>query len=201
MAQDFVKKVFDKIEEYKDWNNRVSLKKLDLELLNSQYDEKRMAYESIDSVRLERISKLEEEIKKLESIVDSAKVELNSITEKRLDSEAEIASNEKKISELKDRLSLLEDDFREKKLRIDSEIKEILKRADSVNEELSVVVSEVEAFKSFKKDLENECRSLIQKNSEIIEQNLVMTRKMSDAQILIDRAKKIYKDLGKEINL
>lgn len=201
MTQDFVKKVFDKIEEYKEWNNRVSTKKLDLELLEERYNEKSGMYESLDSVRLSRISELENQIDELESKSDKAKNELNSSIEKKLESEAEIASNEKKISELKDKLSLLEDDFRNTSKRLEGEIKEISKKIDSGNEELYELGEEVVAFKSFKKSLDGECRGLIHKNSEIIEQNTIMMRKMSDAQILIDRAKKIYKDLGKEINL
>lgn len=189
MKQDFVKKTFEKIDEYKEWNAKVSSLKTEYDMLESQYQEKLTMYHGVDNEMTRIIEQKKEDVKNLSSQIDELKQNLLNLEISKTQTEAEIASNEKKITELKDTLSLLEENFNTQSLRINTEIDVLSETLTKRRNTLDELNEECLAFKTFRESLEEECKQLTQTNQSLAEQNLTFLQNKKDAQILIDRAK------------
>jgi chromosome segregation ATPase len=140
MIKDFVKKTFEKIEEYREWNARVESEKTKYLELKKKNDSIEAEFSDRDNVLIEREKSIIERERQIEDSIDRTRL--------KLETSIEEINEQIKLGQIED--SNLSIDIEERKhsiVKINKEIEQINNEKEKADRDLEGVMSKIASMK------------------------------------------------------
>lgn len=198
---DFVKKTFDKIEEFKIWNAKVELEKTKYQDLKSKNEQIEAGYAEKEKILSDKEADISKRERQIEDSIDRTRLKLEVSIE---EINAQIANGKKEIESLN--LSISEKENKIEDLERDvnkaqEEKNDIYKSIEEVRDVLNILYSEERMLQAKNKELETNyekvAENLRNKQKEIKD----ISQRQNDLRLYESRIQRYYDEAGINIKL